>query len=219
MRPDSHKKFPTGPLAAGGITVSRPKKHYDETRAAARRKQVLDAAGTCFLRHGFHGASMAAISRAAGMSVGHIYNYFTSKEDIIAAMCESEMARLLARFQAMAASRERFVGELKHILRERIAEETDSGHGALLRDLSAEMGRNETITRAIQDFDRRMRQELTGLCRLHAPEMPERVIAARIEILLLLFDGYVMRGIANPAIDTAAYTEEIESLIETLFPS
>lgn len=198
--------------------MSRPKKHYDETRAAVRRKQVLDAAETCFLRHGFHGTSMAAISRASDMSVGHIYNYFSSKEDIIAAMCEREMTRLLSRFQGMTASRERFVEELKAILRERIAEEANSGHGALLRDLSAEMGRNKAITRAIQDFDHRMRKELSDLCRLHKPEMPERTIAARIEVLLVLFDGYIMRGIVNPVIDTTAYREEIETLIETLFP-
>ena len=198
--------------------MSSPKKHHDETRAAARRKQVLDAAGICFLRHGFHGTSMAAISQTAGMSVGHIYNYFKSKEAIIATMCEREMTRLLVRFQAMAASRERFVEELKAILRERIADEADSACGALLRDLSAEMGRNETITRAIQDFDRRMRKELAGLCRLHKPDLPEKTVSARIEALLVLFDGYVTRGVLNPEIDVKAYIEEIESLIEFLFP-
>lgn len=197
--------------------MNLPKRHYDESRAAARRKQVLDAAETCFLRQGFHGTSMAAISRAAGMSVGHIYNYFNSKEAVIAAMCEREMTRLLARFQAMAASRDHFVGELKALLRERIAEETDSGCGALLRDLAAEMGRNETITRAIQDFDRRMRRELSDLCRLHEPTLSQRTVAARVEILLVLLDGYGMRGVVNPDIDIAAYTEEIEALVETLF--
>ena len=197
--------------------MHKPKRHYDEDRAAARRKQVLDAAEACFLRHGFHGTSMAAISQAAGMSVGHIYNYFSSKEAIIAAMCEREMARLLSRFQDMAASRERFVGELKVILRERIAEEADAACGVLTRDLQAEIGRNEVLTRAIQDFDLRMREELRGLCRLHAPKLSERTIAARIVVLLVLLTGYGLRGAANPTVDRAAYTEEVDSLIETLF--
>ena len=197
--------------------MGKPKKHYDPDRAAARRKRVLDAAEACFLRHGFHGTSMAAISQAAGMSVGHIYNYFNSKEALIAAMCEREMTRLLARFQDMAASRERFVGELKAILRERIAEEADAGCGALTRDIQAELGRNEVLTRAIQDFDRRIREKLREVCRLHAPELPERTIAARVEILLVLLNSYGLRGIVSPDIDREAYTEEIDSLIETLF--
>ena len=198
--------------------MGKPKKHYDPDRAAARRKQVLDAAEACFLRHGFHGTSMAAISQAAGMSVGHIYNYFQSKEVVIAAMCERQMARLLARFQDMAASRERFVGELKAILRERIAEEADAGCGALTRDIQAELGRNDVLTRAIQDFDRRIREKLREVCRLHAPELPERTIAARVEILLVLLNSYGLRGIVSPDIDRDAYTEEIDGLIETLFP-
>lgn len=197
--------------------MGKPKKHYDPDRAAARRKQVLDTAEACFLRHGFHGTSMAAISQAAGMSVGHIYNYFNSKEAVISAMCEREMTRLLARFQAMAASRERFVGELKAILRERIAEEADAGCGALTRDLQAEIGRNDVLTRAIQDFDRRIRAELHAVCRLHAPDLPERTIAARIEVLLVLLNSYGLRGIVSPDIDRDAYTEEMDGLIERLF--
>lgn len=55
---------------------------------AARRKQILDAAATCFRRDGFRGASMANISLTAGMSTGHIYHYFESKAAIIEAVIE-----------------------------------------------------------------------------------------------------------------------------------
>ncbi len=198
--------------------MARPKKHYDEDRAAARRKQVLDAAEVCFFRHGFHGASMAAISREAGMSVGHIYNYFDNKEAIIAAMSEQEMTRILVRCQAMADSRERFVGELKAMLRERIADDAaDSNCSVLMRDLMAEVGRNETITRAVRDFDRRIREELRGLCRLHQPQLPEPIVNARIEALLVLLDGYGLRKTLNPDIDAQAYAAEMETLIESMF--
>ena len=45
---------------------------HEQPRAEARKTQVLNAATECFRRQGFHGASMAQISKAAGMSVGHI---------------------------------------------------------------------------------------------------------------------------------------------------
>eukprot|EP01034_Spumella_vulgaris_P041417 gene41417-51285_t len=70
------------------------KRHIDPERALVRRKQVLDAAAACFGRSGFHGASMAEISKAAGMSAGHIYNYFDSKDAIIAAFVEQNVERV-----------------------------------------------------------------------------------------------------------------------------
>ena len=61
----------------------KTKRHTDPALAQARREQVLCAAADCFRRKGYHGAGMAEISRTAGMSAGHIYNYFESKEAII----------------------------------------------------------------------------------------------------------------------------------------
>lgn len=57
-------------------------------RTRLRREQVLDAAQVCFKDEGFHGASMSRIAAAARMSVGHIYQYFESKDAIIVALCE-----------------------------------------------------------------------------------------------------------------------------------
>jgi len=72
------------------------KRHSDPERAQLRRNQVLEAAASCFRRSGFHGASMAEISKAAGMSAGHIYNYFDGKDAIIAAFVEQNVERVAA---------------------------------------------------------------------------------------------------------------------------
>src|SRR5471032_3670979 len=66
------------------------KRHSDPEKAQNRRKQVLEAAAVCFDRSGFHGASMAEISKQAGMSAGHIYNYFDGKDAIILAFVARE---------------------------------------------------------------------------------------------------------------------------------
>lgn len=55
-------------------------------KAAQRREEILDAAIRSFREKGFHAASMSSIAKAFGMSAGHIYNYFDSKEDIIEAI-------------------------------------------------------------------------------------------------------------------------------------
>lgn len=57
-------------------------KQYLEDRSA----EILDAAIICFARSGFHKATMRDIIRESGMSAGAIYNLFSSKQEIVAAI-------------------------------------------------------------------------------------------------------------------------------------
>ncbi|MBV8754052.1 MAG: TetR/AcrR family transcriptional regulator [Hyphomicrobiales bacterium] len=49
---------------------------------SAKRRQIMDGARKVFLAHGFDGASMGEIARAAGVSKGTLYVYFDSKEKL-----------------------------------------------------------------------------------------------------------------------------------------
>ncbi|MFI6130429.1 TetR/AcrR family transcriptional regulator [Micromonospora sp. NPDC051141] len=60
-----------------------------EQHLAARRQQILDAARRCFLRDGFHQTSMQDVIREAGLSVGAVYRYFPSKNDLITAIAQA----------------------------------------------------------------------------------------------------------------------------------
>src|ERR1700709_1094487 len=72
----------------------------------ARRQQILEAACDCVRRAGFHGASMAEIAQAAGLSVGQIYRYFENKEAIVAAIVARDMAEMRDKFSALQNSGE-----------------------------------------------------------------------------------------------------------------
>jgi AcrR family transcriptional regulator len=52
----------------------------------ARSSEILDAAVICFARSGFHKATMRDIVQESGLSAGAIYNLFSSKKEIIAAI-------------------------------------------------------------------------------------------------------------------------------------
>lgn len=52
----------------------------------ARSSEILDAAVVCFARSGFHKATMRDIVQESGLSAGAIYNLFSSKQEIIAAI-------------------------------------------------------------------------------------------------------------------------------------
>ena len=48
-----------------------------------RKNQILDAALVVFASDGYHSASISKISQRAGISKGLMYNYFSSKEELL----------------------------------------------------------------------------------------------------------------------------------------
>jgi AcrR family transcriptional regulator len=61
-----------------------------------RREQILAAAMTCFARQGYHATSMDDVVRESGLSVGAIYSYFPSKEDLFLSLSEARAEQTLA---------------------------------------------------------------------------------------------------------------------------
>lgn len=59
-----------------------------EEHLEARRKQIIEAAAECFIEKGFRKTSMRDICRAAKLSPGAVYNYFTGKDEIIKAIAQ-----------------------------------------------------------------------------------------------------------------------------------
>lgn len=87
---------PTAPLGAASPRET-PAEH-----AAAVRERILEGAGRAFAAQGFR-ANVPAIAAEAGVSVGLIYRYFPSKEELFLAVCSQqtdakldELARTLA---------------------------------------------------------------------------------------------------------------------------
>ena len=57
----------------------------------ARRRRIQEAARTVFAERGYAGASIELIARAAQLSVGAIYLYFRSKEDLYVSLVEDTL--------------------------------------------------------------------------------------------------------------------------------
>lgn len=80
-----------------------------EEQKSDRKKQIMQAALTCVARKGFHQTSMRDICQEAKMSIGAVYNYYRSKEDILAAMTrEGRQAKkmMLERLKECSSARE-----------------------------------------------------------------------------------------------------------------
>lgn len=63
-----------------------------------RSEEILERTKAVFAEKGFDGASMQDLARGAGMSAGNFYRYFSSKDAIIAAIVERELAMIEAQF-------------------------------------------------------------------------------------------------------------------------
>lgn len=85
--------------------------------AQSRRGQILDAAMDVFAAKGFHRATTREIAAAAGVAEGTIYNYFSSKDDLLIGLLLrlSEIADLAGRLsQALDSDpREFFVATFR----------------------------------------------------------------------------------------------------------
>ncbi len=69
-------------------------------RANNRIGILRDTAAELFAGQGFHETTMRDIAKRAGMLPGSIYYHFSSKEDLLAAVYQEGVTRLLARIDA-----------------------------------------------------------------------------------------------------------------------
>jgi len=73
--------------------------HRTRLRPDARRDQILDCALAVFARQGFHETSIAAICAQAHIARGTLYQYFTDKRAVLAALIERIVGRIIEAVQ------------------------------------------------------------------------------------------------------------------------
>jgi AcrR family transcriptional regulator len=68
-------------------------------KAPARREQLLDAAKAVVAEHGFHGVSIEAVARRAGITRPIVYRHFEDLGALLEALVERETVRALAQLR------------------------------------------------------------------------------------------------------------------------
>ena len=182
------------------------KNRSDQERTLSRRKQVLDAAAACFARSGFHGASMAEISKAAGMSAGHIYNYFASKDAIIAAFVGQNLERVAAILLDLV-QQENPLQTMFDNAELHVRENLDPALWALQLEIFSEASRNPTVAAALRDADAHLRGELRGIMQRARQQRQlaadDSTINGRIDTIIGMYQGMSLRALHNPQLDVA----------------
>jgi AcrR family transcriptional regulator len=168
----------------------------------ARRQQILDAACDCVRQAGFHGASMAEIAKAAGLSVGQIYRYFENKEAIIAAIVAQDLAEMREKFAEMESRPGDLLDAMTEHLPEAVDKCFDLRRASLTLEVLAEASRNPKVAAILQAADAQERVYAQAMLdRSRKPEWTEAEFQARCEAVGLLFDGMVIRAVNHPDTD------------------
>ena len=207
------------PVPAAGCTEDNiaMEPPTDCKRADSRRQQILAAAARCFCDHGFHGASIAQISKIAGMSPGHIYHYFDNKDAIIGAIVAQDLEHRLALTEIL-----REVANTRCELRAHVAQaikkQLDPHAAALKVEIVAEAGRNPMVAEIVREADAIGRKGLAAVIREirlrsgHTDD--ESTIDGILELFSALFGGVLLRSITNPRLDAEALISRLVSVID-----
>jgi len=204
----------TGSNAAAQADCSKA-----ETRKQSQRERILAAAMCCFVKSGFHSASIATIAETAGMSPGLIYRYFDNKNAIILAIIRSQLEAAQHRIREMRNTDDLSANIIEYFEAREDFRET-SMSAPLFLEMSAEGTRDPEIAEAIRCIDGAVRGELAewfgrsrqqGGLGFPADEARERALA-----FVLLIDGIKARKVREPQLDRRCLKRAVDRIIATV---
>jgi AcrR family transcriptional regulator len=179
-----------------------------------RRQQILDAAAACFARRGFHQTTMQDICGEAELSPGAIYRYFTSKEEIIQAMCsrgrleDEELMRGAMQLDGTLAI-------LDELIRIYFSGVEDRELCVLMIELTSEARHNEFIA----DSLRQGRDQVLGPLREIVVQAqgrgeinPALDAASVANVMLGVYQGLVLQKLQTPEMDVEGYSDVVRAL-------
>jgi AcrR family transcriptional regulator len=167
----------------------------------ARRQQIIDAARTRFASHGFARTSMPDLGKASGLSIGAIYRYFASKDEIVTAICEEAGQAFPTELTTPAVHE--FLEHIRTMAR-------DKDHARLVAQIYAEAAISPPLAALV-------RQQLTALRDSIAALLPDRRPAdvARIaEAFAALGLGYSQQLAVRGDLDTTPFATALMAIID-----
>jgi AcrR family transcriptional regulator len=185
----------------------------------ARRRQILDAAVTCFARKGIHASSMSDICRESGLSAGAIYRHFEGKQAIVEAAFELYSAEVGGMWERIAEHDDVLEGLLATLelgfawfdqpealfaMRQGILMHAEALFDPRIAGLSAAM--HARFTQQLTDLIQRAQAE-GGI----DPELDPEAVA---RLFFSLYDGFRMQKLMEPELPTEPYVTLLRHLLE-----
>ena len=186
--------------------------------AARRTQQVLEAAESCFRSHGFHATSMAQIAAAAKMSVGHIYRYFSGKDEIIAAIVERDVHAAMADFDSVEEDTEGVFPAFYRHWRAKFEWIADRTRSCLWLEILAETARNPRTAQVVREARSSLAERMCALIAVGAPgQWPPEEIRQKVNLLMMMMDAAAFRTISDPEYDPGRAANQFLDFVHCIF--
>jgi TetR/AcrR family transcriptional regulator, repressor for uid operon len=175
----------------------------DPALHAQRKAQILEAATACFITDGFHGATTAQIAKAAGISMGLLYRYYPSKDELIIAAAAQDRDQYVAAIEIFGNAVSLSAG-LTEYLRVAFDRALDLGYVRLSCEVLAEAGRNPELRTTLAAGDAQVRKAMIASIKaLQKRGLVASSLApgATADFLGILVDGTIGRIVMDAATD------------------
>src|SRR5215472_11312550 len=164
---------------------------------AVRRAQIVDAAKQRFREGGFHATTMAEIAAQAGVSVGLLYRYFPSKDEIIQAITEADLLAQLSAIETPLASHpDDDAAALDALIASLTRFVLDRDRTLLMFEIIAEQARGPALAESAIEIDRRAR---TLIENRFGAGLPQQERETRIRMVLNLFTALGFEVFRDPS--------------------
>ena len=124
---------------------------------------ILHAAARCFVRDGFHRASISDICAEAGISPGHLYHYFENKEAIVGGIAELGMDQSIASLVQIMDASDAAQSLVQAMLA--IREGSEGANRVLMMEIMAETGRSPVVAKIVSEHIQRLRGLIANFLR------------------------------------------------------
>lgn len=168
----------------------------------ARRQQIVDGARARFASHGFARTSMTDIVAGSGLSVGAIYRYFASKDEIVTAICEQSSSALPTVLTADVIN-----GFLEHIR----AMARDHDHARLVAKIYAEAAVSPPLATIVEQQNAGLRAAVASLLADRTSDEATSIAEAFVAICGGYNQQLAVRGDIDPAPFSAALVTVIHA--------
>ena len=189
-----------------------------EDHLIARREQILEAARVCFLRNGLHNTSMQDLIKEAGLSVGAVYRYFKSKNEIINAIAESVAGPLTVYLDQLARQEPRLsVDEVLSLVLDMVDVQIGpDGNFPIALQVWAEATRDPAIADIVRHRYDGMRSAFTYVARraVGAGELPADADVEAVGAALFgMIPGFALQRLLVGHPDKETYLRGVRTLL------
>jgi AcrR family transcriptional regulator len=195
-----------------------PQANRRERRRAEIRDRLFQAALQLFADRGFLETTVADITEAADVGKGTFFNYFPTKEHVLATFGEERVAMIERAYKEARSSDEPVLRAIHELLTS--LADAYSGNAALLRAIYAAHASCPDVRAELQKRMHRGRQLMTRMFQLAQDrrEIGHDVPAAELARLTqLVFMGVTLSWAMNPDSSLQKTTEAVWDLVSTNF--